>query len=125
MKPVAIIILGIDSLLMKLNESAKNNYIKLVELGNITKTISFILIDSIDFFKKIEYDNWYKGVSKNMQGLWIGNGIANQYTLKIAKVTRELQDDIDRGFGYIVKRGIPTLTKMLTDIDGYGSDNDG
>ena len=124
-KPVAIIILGIDSLLMKLNESAKNNYIKLVELGNITKTISFILIDSIDFFKKIEYDNWYKGVSKNMQGIWIGNGIANQYTLKIAKVTRELQDDIDRGFGYIVKRGIPTLTKMLTDIYGYGSDNDG
>ena len=60
-----------------------------------------------------------------MQGIWIGNGIANQYTLKIAKVTRELQDDIDRGFGYIVKRGIPTLTKMLTDIDGYGSDNDG
>ena len=93
-------------------------------MGNITQTIKFVFIDTIDVFKKIEYDNWYKGVSKNSQGIWLGNGISNQYTLKIARITRELQDDIEEGFGYIVKRGIPVLTKFLTSKIGYRGDGD-
>ena len=86
------------------------------------QTIKFIFIDTIDVFKKIEYDNWYKGVAKNSEGIWLGNGIANQYTLKISRITKELQDDIPNGFGYVVKRGMPTLTKFLTE-GSYEGDN--
>lgn len=103
LKPAVCIIIGINSLLMKLTGDAKTNYNTLIENANIVQTIKFIFIDTIDVFKKIEYDNWYKAVVKNNQGIWIGNGITGQYTLKISKITRELQEDVEEGFGYIVK----------------------
>ena len=121
-KPAVCIIIGINSLLMKLTGDAKTNYNTLIENANIVQTIKFIFIDTIDVFKKIEYDNWYKGVAKNSEGIWLGNGIANQYTLKISRITKELQDDIPNGFGYVVKRGMPTLTKFLTE-GSYEGDN--
>ena len=87
------------------------------------ETIKFIFIDTIDKFKKIEYDNWYKAINKNNQGIWIGNGIADQYTLKLSKITRDLQEDVEKGFGYVVRRGIPVLTKFLAEESGYEGDD--
>ena len=118
-KPVVCIIIGIDSLLLKLSPEAKNKYNTLVETANMIQTIKFIFFDTIDIFKKMEYDNWYKAIVKNNQGIWIGNGISEQYTLKISKITRELQLDLENGFGYVVKRGVPILTKFLTTDEGY------
>ena len=122
-KPVVCIILGIDSLLLKLSPDAKNKYNMLVETANMIQTIKFIFFDTIDIFKKIEYDNWYKGIAKNNQGIWLGNGISEQYTLKISKITRELQQELEVGFGYVVKRGVPVLTKFLTTDEGYKGDD--
>ncbi len=118
-KPVVCIIIGIDSLLLKLSPDAKNKYNLLVETANMIQTIKFIFFDTIDIFKKMEYDNWYKAILKNNQGIWIGNGISEQYTLKVSKITRELQADVETGFGYVVKRGVPVLTKFLTTEEGY------
>ena len=119
-KPVICIIIGVDNLLMKLNPEAKNKYTALVESNALTQTIKFIFVDTIDVFKKMEYDIWYKAIIKSNQGIWIGNGISEQYTLKITKITRELQQELEPGFGYILKRGIPVLTKFLTDEEkGY------
>ena len=121
-KPVVCIVVGVDNLLMKLDANAKNSYTQLIDTANIVQTIKFIFIDTIDIFKKIEYDNWYKAIVKNNQGIWIGNGISEQYTIKLSKITRELQEDIDDGFGYVIKRGVPVLTKMITSENGYKGD---
>ena len=124
-KPVVCIILGVQLLLMKVTPDVKLKYNSLIENANLTQTIKFIFIDTIDIFKKIEYDNWYKAIIKNNQGIWIGNGITEQYTLKLSKITRELQQEIEPGFGYIIKRGMPVLTKFLTTEEvGYKGDND-
>ncbi len=123
-KPVVCIIVGVSSLLLKLNDEMKKKYNSLIEKNNAMQIIKFVFIDTIDVFKKMEYDEWYRSVMKNNNGIWIGNGISNQYTLKLAKITREMQSDIPLGFGYIVKRGIPYLTKFLTSFDGYGDVNE-
>ena len=122
-KPVVCIIVGLDAFLLKLSPEAKNKYNTLIEIANMIQTIKFIFFDTIDIFKKIEYDNWYKAIVKNNQGLWIGNGISEQYTLKISKITRELQADLETGFGYVVRRGVPVLTKFLTTDEGYKGDD--
>ena len=109
---------------MKVSPEVKIKYNSIIEAVALTQTIKFIFIDTIDIFKKMEYDNWYKAIVKSNQGIWIGNGISEQYTLKITKITRELQQDVGEGFGYIVKRGVPVLTKFLTtEEEGYRGDN--
>ena len=123
-KPVICIVVGLDSLLMKVSADVKLKFNTLVEADSLTQTIKFIFIDTIDIFKKLEYDSWYKAIVKNNQGIWIGNGISEQYTLKVSKITRELQQELEPGFGYIVKRGVPVLTKFLTtEEDGYKGDD--
>ena len=121
-KPVVCIIVGLNSMLMKLGIEAKNKYDELIRVDNIVQTVKFIFVDSIDLLKKLEYDIWYKDIVKSNQGIWIGNGIAEQYTIKLSKVSRELQQEVEKGFGYVIKRGVPYLTKFLTSDSGYGDD---
>lgn len=119
-KSIVCIIIGIDSLLSKISKDTKNNFDKLTEIGKALQTIKFVFIDTIDAFKKIEYDNWYRNTVNTSQGIWIGNGISNQFALKITRFTGEIQADIEKGFGYVVKNGVPILTKLVTTEKGYG-----
>ena len=122
-KPVVCIIIGIENLLMKVSTDVKIKYNTIVDNAALTQTIKFIFVDTIDIFKKIEYDSWYKAIVKNNQGIWLGNGIADQYTIKLSKITRELQQELEPGFGYVIKRGVPILTKFLTTEEkGYRSE---
>lgn len=123
-KPLVCVILGLDSLMFKFSPDAKNEFISLMERASLLKTIKFIFADTIDIFKKIEYDNWYKTIAKNNQGIWLGNGVSEQYAIKITRLSRELQAEIPIGFGYIIKRGVPVLTKFLTSETGYEEESD-
>lgn len=123
-KPMVCVVIGVDSFLMKMMPETKMVFENLIVNDTLLHTIKFIFIDSIDIFKKLEYDNWYKAIVKSNQGIWLGNGITEQYAIKVAKITRELQADLDEGFGYVVKRGQPVLTKFLTSQEGYKGDSD-
>ncbi len=77
--------------------------------------INFVVIDSVDNFKKIEYDTWYKQATSADNAIWIGEGIANQFTIKLLKSTdRALQTQIKNDFGYAVVNGRHALVKVLT-----------
>ena len=84
-KPVVCVVIGIENLLMKVSVDVKLKYNTIIETAALTQTIKFIFVDTIDIFKKIEYDSWYKAIVKNNQGIWLGNGIADQYTIKLSK----------------------------------------
>ncbi len=78
---------------------------------------TYIFIDDVDKLKKLEYDNWYRSIVNASQGIWLGNGIADQFSLKLVRVGKELYQEIDKDFGYSVRRGIPTLVKLINDDD--------
>ena len=45
----------------------------------------------------------------------LGNGIANQFTLKITTNFRILREEINPGFGYVIKKGKAVLIKLMSD----------
>ena len=49
------------------------------------------------------------------EGIWIGNGIGNQFTLKVTTNSRILRQEVDPGFGYIIKKGKAELMKLMSD----------
>ncbi len=107
------VIFGIDKFAAKLTLENKKIFGKLFEMGKELGKYSFILVDSVDKFKKIEYDDWYRNTVNNNRGVWVGDGIANQFAIKLNKTSKELYDEIGNRFGYIVERGIPILIKLL------------
>lgn len=114
-KPAIIMIIGVENFLNKLTDESKKKYEEIIKFTASIQTLKLIFVDTIDIFKKIEYDTWYKAIVKNTQGIWVGNGIAEQYSLKINRVTKDLQQDVEKDFGYIIKRGNAYLTKFLSE----------
>lgn len=116
-KPAVCIMIGVDSLVNRLSETAKKEYADIIKYGEAVQTLKFIFIDSIDIFKKIEYNDWCKVVIKTNQGIWLGNGIRDQYTLKLSRLTRSMQQELGKDFGYVIKKGNAYLTKFLSSLE--------
>jgi len=77
--------------------------------------INFVIISSVDDLKKLEFETWFKQVTSLDDAIWIGEGIGNQFTIKLTKSTdRLLQIPIKNDFGYLVVNGKHALIKVLS-----------
>jgi S-DNA-T family DNA segregation ATPase FtsK/SpoIIIE len=112
-KKTTIIISGIDSFKNRLNTENKSlfgsMFEKIKDLGNI----NIIISDSIDKIKKYENESWYKSTVTAGNGIWVGNGISEQFTIKLTKITKELREDIPDNFCYVVLHGKVRLTQYV------------
>lgn len=115
--PITVIINGINSFKNKLNDNNKAKFGDIFQKANDLEIINFIIIDSIDKIRKFEIEPWYKNTVNANEGIWIGNGINEQFTIKITQKTKELKENISDNFGFVVKRGKPTLVKILEQFD--------
>lgn len=117
--PITVCLIGgIDKFSAKLSPDNKKLFGKMFELGKELGKYCFVMADSVDKFKKIEYDDWYRNTVNNNRGIWIGDGIANQFAIKLTKTSKELYDEVGNRFGYVVERGMPVLIKLLEKGNG-------
>ena len=116
-----IFISGLDKFMAKLSLENKKLVGNMFELAKELNKYCFLVADSVDKFKKVEYDDWYRSTVNNTRGIWIGDGIANQFSIKLTKTTKDLYDEIGNKFGYVVERGTPVLIKLLE--EGQGDEN--
>ena len=107
------LIFGVSNFLSRISEENKKN-ITNVLLNNKELNIDhFVIIENADKLKSFAYDEWYKSSVDSSQGIWLGNGISDQYILKLLSIPRELREEIPDKFGYIVKNGKTTLVKFI------------
>ena len=78
-------------------------------------TIKVIIVDVIDAIKGLNYETWFKNNAQLSEGIWIGNGISNQFTLKVTTNARLLRAEIDETMGYVIKKGKAILIKLASD----------
>lgn len=109
-----IVILGIKGLFDLISDDNKNKLATLIEKAEAKYKIHFFMLDSAANLKGYTYDPWYKRHVSGTDGVWIGDGIADQYSIKLNKVSSDLYEDIGAEYGYIVERSKPLLTKLLT-----------
>ena len=104
--------IGIDSL-KKYVEYNKNNVEKVFESLTGINNSSIIVVDSVQQIKSVEFENWYKQYVVNSDGIWIGNGISEQFIIKTNVSVNKLNNNCGDNFGYIIKKGMPKLVKLL------------
>lgn len=110
------VIHSLSSLLSKISEDSKDKLKILLEKGSITYNVNIIISDSISSISSFSYENWFKTNVSTNDGIWIGNGISDQYQLKVTKISSDLYQEIGDEFGYTVVRGKVTLVKLLSSI---------
>ncbi len=112
-KKTTCIIIGINTFRNKLSEENKQKFGEIFTISKELDIIHYIIVDSIDQYKKIELESWYKTSISSDCGIWIGNGINDQFTLKVNQKIDEMKEDIPDGFCFVVNRGRASYVKYV------------
>lgn len=119
------VIIGIDKFINSFDNISNNfdltfnsSLKKAEECGNC----NFIFVDTVNKFKNHEYDEWYKNFVSKDNGIWVGNGVENQYLITITSERRQIVNNCGRSFGYVIKQGNATLVKLIEMKDSEDED---
>ena len=112
-----IVICGLDKLFSTLSDDGKDKLRVFLEKGQSEYKIHFIIADEVRQLSAYTAEGWYRQNVNAGNGIWIGDGFADQYFIKISKHNSSLYQEIGDQFGYLVNRGKPTLVKVITMSD--------
>ncbi len=113
MKQVVCTIVGFSKFYESLNPTKKKNFSFLLKSATMIKKYAFIFVDTADGFKKVAYEAWYREYISGDDGLWIGSGVSNQMAIRLNKTTKEMREEINDSFGFLIRKGSPKLIKVL------------
>lgn len=111
-----IIINGLDTFKTKLSEENKGKINDVFKKAKDIGIINLIIVDSINNLKKYEFDPWFKEGFNASEGIWIGNGIKDQFTFKPTIRTPEIRESITDDFCFVLLKGKPYLVKYVSDF---------
>ena len=112
-----VAIIGVDNFKNKLSDENKLKFGEIFEKAKELGIISYTLIDSIDKIKKNEVELWYKNTVDPNQAIWIGNGVNDQYSIKLAQRPPECKQEIEYNYGFFIQKGKPVLMKYVEVYD--------
>lgn len=112
--PITCVLIGPLNFMNKSPQELKEQFNSIIEVAKQSQNIKIIIIETINNIKTIAFEPWYKTNCDLSEGVWIGNGIGNQFTLKVTTAARILRAEIEPGFGYNIHKGKATLIKLLT-----------
>lgn len=107
------VFVGFKRLCEQLTEDGKEKLGILLEKAESFYKLHFVIIESLTQFNTYSYDAWYKRQITGADGIWIGDGVADQYMLKINKITSDLYEEVGTEYGYVITRNRPALIKLL------------
>ncbi len=110
-KQVVGIIIGIDKFLNDL-ENGEEEFYEMLKKADELENYNFIIVDNAIRLKNHEYDEWYKEYISGDTGIWVGNGINDQFLITINS-DADLINNCGESFGYAIKQGNPNLVKLL------------
>lgn len=114
-KKTTYFIFGVSNFFSRIDSDNKDKLCSAIASAKEYNVNNFVIIDSSDKLKSFAYDDWYKNSIDDTQGIWLGNGISDQYVLKLMSTPRELREEIPENFGYVVKNGKAILIKLVVD----------
>ncbi len=123
-KKILLVINGIEGFKNKLSLENKNKLTDFFTKAKDLNIINYVIIDSIDNIKKVEYESWFKDNFQSNDGIWIADGINDQFTLKVSVRTDEIKESIDDDFCFVLNRGKPVLVKYISEFSKNESNED-
>ena len=115
------IIIGLDRFINSLDER-EEEFQKILQKSETNTNMSFIVVENSTKIKNHEYDDWYKEYLTGEDGIWIGNGIDDQYIFGLIS-TRNVVNNCGPSYGYSITSGQETLVKLLG-IKDKGDDDE-
>lgn len=114
-EPLLIVINSLSALRSALTEQGQEMLSLILEKGSEKYNMNVIIAEQVKNISSISFEKWYKANVSISDGLWIGNGITEQYQMKANKTTSEMHEEITSDFGYSLIKGRCVKLKLLND----------
>lgn len=98
----------------QLSDDPKDKLSAVLENCTTLMGLSFVVADGSSSASTIVYETWGKRHLSAANGIWLGDGVSDQYTLKPANLKSDAYRSIGSGFGYVIRKGKATLMKCVT-----------
>ncbi len=119
---VLVIISSLTALKSALDAQGNEKLSLILEKGKVEYKINIIIAEQAKSISSVSFEKWYKANVSNSDGIWIGNGICEQYQMKASKTTAEMHEDITPEFGYSLIKGKCVKLKLLRNKAGDNDD---
>lgn len=106
-----VLIVGFEEFINKLGNEAV--FFGSVENARKLEKIHYIIIENASKMNRFKTSDWYKKYITDGIGLWLGNGVNEQYLLKANLATYRLSSVCGSSYGYAFAKGKPYLVKLL------------
>lgn len=106
-----VIIIGLDKLISELD--SEELFLESIKNLELLENCHFIIFDSLAKLNNHTYSEWYKKYVSQNTGLWLGNGVDEQYIYKKSSQAGKLMNNCGISFGYMFTKGKPNLVKLL------------
>lgn len=114
-----VIFISSLSTIKELLDDERNEKLGLIlEKCSEKMNVRIIIAETSKNISSYNFEKWYKSNVSASDAVWIGNGIADQYYLKIGKSIPEMNDDISNEYGFSIVKGRPVKIKVLSDMEG-------
>ena len=108
-----VIINSLSMLKAALSDQGKEKLALILEKGTIEYNVNIVIGEQVKNISSVSFEKWDKANVSPSDGLWIGNGITEQYQMKANKTTSEMHEDITPEFGYSLIKGKCVKLKLL------------
>lgn len=106
---------SLNALKEMLDEEGNEKLSLILEKCNDKMNIKIIIADESKSISSYNFEKWFKNNTLSNDAIWIGNGITDQYYLKISKTTPEMGEDISNEYGFAVSKGKAVKIKLIND----------
>lgn len=107
-----ILIYGITKLRDLLESDDRDRVDLILEKGNAGMNMHFILVDSAEALSSVSSELWYRNHLGNNNGIWIGDGVIDQYRIQIENRNTKLIKGLDKNGAYVITNGTATPIKI-------------
>ncbi|MBQ5951819.1 MAG: type VII secretion protein EssC [Lachnospiraceae bacterium] len=106
------VIFGMKALQDRLSEDALDKFKILLEKTESIYKLHFIVAEEVGQVRNYSFQGWFRRQVPGGDGVWVGNGLYDQYTLKLAQ-SKTTSETVGRDFGYVVSGGREQLVKLV------------
>ena len=99
-KSTICMIIGLDKFINSLDES-ETEFLEMIQKGEQNSNLCFIIVENATKIKNHEYDEWYTNYLTGEDGIWVGNGIDDQYLFELTS-SKNLVNNCGPSYGYVV-----------------------
>ena len=108
---------SLTGLLDALDEENRDRFTATLLKCDATLGASFVLADPEPLASGHAQQPWLRPHLTGMDGIWVGDGFAAQYTLQASKTSAFMYEEIGPDFGYVLAKGKARLVKLLATSD--------